>query len=75
MKDLVEAIAKALVDYPDQVQVRAIEDKEVTIFEVACCPERFGKGNRPPRAHSRGYARYPERRRREAAKPLRARNP
>ena len=29
MKELVEAIAKALVDYPDQVQVRAIEGEEV----------------------------------------------
>jgi predicted RNA-binding protein YlqC (UPF0109 family) len=30
MKELVEAIAKALVDCPDQVQVRAIEGKEGT---------------------------------------------
>jgi predicted RNA-binding protein YlqC (UPF0109 family) len=34
MKELVEAIAKALVDYPDQVQVRAIEGEKVTVFEL-----------------------------------------
>jgi hypothetical protein len=43
MKDLVEAIAKALVDYPDQVQVRAIEGKEVTIFELRVAPSDTGK--------------------------------
>ena len=43
MKELVEAIAKALVDCPDQVQVRAIEGKQVTIFELRVAraiPER-----------------------------------
>ena len=34
MKVLVEAIAKALVDSPDQVQVRAIEGEQVTVFEL-----------------------------------------
>jgi uncharacterized protein len=34
MKELVEAIAKALVDNPDQVQVRAIEAEHVTVFEL-----------------------------------------
>jgi hypothetical protein len=43
MKELVEAIAKALVDYPDQVQVRAIEGKEVTIFELRIAPSDTGK--------------------------------
>ena len=38
MKELVEAIAKALVDYPEKVQVRAIEGKEVTIFELRVAP-------------------------------------
>jgi hypothetical protein len=43
MKELVEAIAKALVDYPDQVRVRAIEGKEVTIFELRVAPSDTGK--------------------------------
>jgi predicted RNA-binding protein YlqC (UPF0109 family) len=34
VKELVEAIAKALVDNPDQVQVRAIEGEQVTVFEL-----------------------------------------
>jgi uncharacterized protein len=34
MKELVEAIAKALVDNPDAVQVRAIEGEQVTVFEL-----------------------------------------
>ena len=34
MKELVEAIAKALVDKPEQVQVRAIEGEQVTMFEL-----------------------------------------
>ena len=34
MKELVEAIAKALVDNPDQVHVRAIEGEQVTVFEL-----------------------------------------
>jgi hypothetical protein len=43
MKELVEAIAKALVDYPDQVQVRAIEGKGITIFELRVAPSDTGK--------------------------------
>jgi hypothetical protein len=43
MKELVEAIAKALVDYPDHVQVRAIEGEEVTIFELRVDPSDLGK--------------------------------
>ena len=43
MKELVEAIAKALVDYPDHVQVRAIEGEQVTIFELRVAPNDFGK--------------------------------
>jgi len=34
MKELVEAIAKALVDNPDKVHVRAIEGEQVTVFEL-----------------------------------------
>ena len=43
MKELVEAIAKALVDYPDQVQVRAIEGEEVTIIELRVDRSDLGK--------------------------------
>jgi len=43
MKELVEAIAKALVDDPDQVQVRAIEGEQVTVFELRVHPSDLGK--------------------------------
>jgi uncharacterized protein len=43
MRDLVEAIAKALVDHPDQVQVKAIEGEQVTVLELRVHPEDLGK--------------------------------
>ncbi|HXP70703.1 MAG TPA: KH domain-containing protein [Candidatus Dormibacteraeota bacterium] len=43
MKELVEAIAKALVDNPDAVQVRAIEGEQVTVFELRVHPSDLGK--------------------------------
>ena len=43
MKELVEAIAKALVDNPDEVQVRAIEGEHVTVFELRTHPSDLGK--------------------------------
>jgi predicted RNA-binding protein YlqC (UPF0109 family) len=43
MKELVEAIAKALVDKPDQVQVRAVEGEQVTVLELRVDPTDLGK--------------------------------
>jgi predicted RNA-binding protein YlqC (UPF0109 family) len=43
MKELVEAIAKALVDNPDQVQVRAVEGEQVTVLELRVHPSDLGK--------------------------------
>ena len=43
MKELMEAIAKALVDHPDQVQVRAVEGEQVTVLELRVHPEDLGK--------------------------------
>ena len=43
MKELVEAIAKALVDNPDQVQVRAVEGEMVTVFELRVHASDLGK--------------------------------
>lgn len=43
MKDLVEAIAKALVDQPDQVAVRAVEGEQVTVLELRVHPDDLGK--------------------------------
>jgi predicted RNA-binding protein YlqC (UPF0109 family) len=43
MKDLVEAIAKALVDHPEQVQVRSVDGEQVTVLELRVAPEDLGK--------------------------------
>ena len=43
MKELIEAIAKALVDNPDQVQVRVIEGEQVIVFELRVHPSDLGK--------------------------------
>ena len=43
MKELLEAIAKALVDNPDQVQVGAIEGEQLTVLELRVHPSDLGK--------------------------------
>jgi uncharacterized protein len=43
MQDLVEAIAKALVDHPEQVQVRSVDGEQVTVLELRVHPEDLGK--------------------------------
>lgn len=43
MRELVEAIAKALVDHPDEVQVRAVDGSQVTVLELRVHPEDLGK--------------------------------
>ncbi|MGQ9602603.1 MAG: KH domain-containing protein [bacterium] len=43
MKELIEFIAKALVDNPDQVQVKEIEGQKTTVFELRVGPGDLGK--------------------------------
>ena len=43
MKELVESMTKALVDNPDQVQVRAVEGEQVTVLELRVHPSDLGK--------------------------------
>ncbi len=43
MKDLVVEIAKALVDKPDEVSVRAIEGEQVIVLELRVHPDDLGK--------------------------------
>jgi uncharacterized protein len=43
MKELLEAIVKALVDNPDQVQVGAIEGEHLTVLELRVHPSDLGK--------------------------------
>ena len=43
MKELVEEIAKALVDHPEQVLVNAVEGEQVTVLELRVAPDDLGK--------------------------------
>jgi predicted RNA-binding protein YlqC (UPF0109 family) len=43
MKDLVEAIAKALVDHPEDVQVNVVEGEQVIVLELRVHPTDLGK--------------------------------
>lgn len=43
MKELVEYIAKSLVEHPDQVQVRQIDGEGTVIVELQVAPDDMGK--------------------------------
>ncbi|HOB28899.1 MAG: KH domain-containing protein [Dethiobacteria bacterium] len=43
MKQMLEQIAKALVDYPDQVEVRLLEDERGITLELQVSPDDMGK--------------------------------
>jgi predicted RNA-binding protein YlqC (UPF0109 family) len=43
VKQLVEDIAKALVDSPDQVTVHAVESEQFTVLELRVAPADLGK--------------------------------
>ncbi|HTG29214.1 MAG TPA: KH domain-containing protein [Methylomirabilota bacterium] len=43
MKELVETIARALVDRPDEVQVRTLGGAQVTVLELRVHSEDLGK--------------------------------
>ena len=46
MKELIEEIAKALVDIPEEVAVREVQGEEVTVLELKVARTRFGKSHR-----------------------------
>jgi uncharacterized protein len=43
MKELLEMIAKALADHPEQVEVRSVEGQQVIVRELRVHPEDVGK--------------------------------
>ena len=43
MKELLEAMAKALVDHPEQVVVTQIDGEQTTVLELRVAPEDLGK--------------------------------
>lgn len=42
-KDLIEFIAQSLVDHPEQVKVRELEEGKVTVLELSVAAEDLGK--------------------------------
>ncbi|HJS97689.1 MAG TPA: KH domain-containing protein [Terriglobales bacterium] len=43
MRALVEQIARALVDEPEQVSVQAVDGEQVTVLELRVAPNDLGK--------------------------------
>lgn len=43
MKELIELIAKSLVDKPDEVEVREFQDEKGVVVELKVAPEDIGK--------------------------------
>jgi len=43
MKNLIEIIAKTLVDYPEQVKVTEVEGENTSVIELAVAKEDLGK--------------------------------
>ncbi len=43
MKQLIEDIAKALVDVPDEVSVKTLEGEQTTVLELKVAPGDLGK--------------------------------
>lgn len=43
LKQLIQYIAEALVDYPEQVEVKAVESETSIILELKVAPEDIGK--------------------------------
>jgi len=43
MKELVETIARALVDHPEEVKVATVESPDATVVELRVHPEDLGK--------------------------------
>ena len=43
MEDLISYIARALVDFPDEVEVSAVEGKHTTVLELRVAKKDMGK--------------------------------
>ena len=75
MKQLIEDIAKALVDIPEEVSVQEVQGEQVTVLELKVAPSDLGKvigkagPHRPFHPHDPGSGRH------EAESPLHAGNP
>ena len=42
MKDLLEYLARGLVEQPDEVRVRQVEEEDATVLELSVGPDDYG---------------------------------
>ena len=54
MKELIKYIAQAIVDYPEQVEVSAVEGNQISVLELKVAKEDLGKviGKKGRTAHA-----------------------
>ena len=74
MKQLIEDIAKALVDIPEEVSVREVAGEQVTVLELKVAPSDLGQGDRQARPHRAFHPHDSRSGRHEAESPLHAGN-
>ncbi len=74
MKQLIEDIAKALVDIPEEVSVQVVEGEQVTVLELKVAPSDLGKGDRQAGPHGPFHPHHSRSGRDEAEPPLHAGN-
>ncbi len=43
MKSMIQTIAEALVDYPDQVRIEEIEKEHIIVYQLSVHPDDVGK--------------------------------
>ena len=55
MKELVEVIAKSLVDSPEEVVVTETEENDAILLELKVAPCGYGESNWPPGPHCQSY--------------------
>ncbi len=61
LKELIEFMARALVDNPEKVRVSEIEGEQTSVIELRVAKEDLGKGNRQAGAHCPRHENDPER--------------
>ncbi len=65
MKQLIEDIAKALVDLPDEVTIKSVDGEQTTVLELKSRAQRSGQGHRQTGPHRALHPHHTRRRRNE----------
>ena len=75
MKELIEQIAKALVDSPDEVSVQAVEGEQTTVLELRVAQSDLGKVIGKQESNGTVYSNHSQRCWNETEEAVHARNP